>query len=78
MDILGYIFSELKKKAAYEAAHKNELKVIKPKVGEHELVLKPHFESNLNRRIQIALPDSRISVLDFEMGLGFTKNISYS
>lgn len=78
MDILGYIFSELKKEAAYKALHRNELKVIKPKVGEHELVVKPHFESNLTRRIQIALPYSRISVLDFEMGLGFTKNISYS
>ncbi|MBQ9219590.1 MAG: hypothetical protein SPL03_00485 [Succinivibrio dextrinosolvens] len=78
MDILGFIFSEIKKEAAYKAAHRNELKVIKPKVGEHELVLKPHFETNLNSRIQIALPYSRISVLDFEMGLGFTKNISYS
>lgn len=63
---------------ARKEASRNNMIVRQPKVGEHELVVKPHFETNLNRRIQIALPYSRISVLDFEMGLGFTKNISYS
>ncbi|WP_202108055.1 hypothetical protein [Succinivibrio dextrinosolvens] len=66
-----------KEQLADEEAHKNDIKVKKAKVGEHELVVKPHFETNLKRRIQIALPSSGLSVSDFEIGLGFTKNISY-
>ena len=78
MDAIGFVISELKKKMAYKAAHMNELKVVKPKVGEHELVVTPHFDTNLNRKIDIALPNNGLSVRDFEIGLGFTKNISNS
>ncbi len=78
MDAIGFVLSELTKKMAYKAAHMNQLKVVKAKVREHELVVKPHFDTNLNRKIDIALPNNGLSVRDFEIGLGFTKNISYS
>lgn len=41
---------------ARKEASRNNMIVRQPKVGEHELVVKPHFETNLNRRSNYSEP----------------------
>jgi len=63
---------------AYEEAHKNDIKVKKAKVGEHEIVVQPHFKKNsLNFKFQTGLPYAGRTMRDIEIALNCTSNVSY-